>query len=89
MLIRRIAFCLALIAGWLYSTNTTAQQTTRITQYWEFLRGDLGGTGGSRKVQHANGQASIRIAVNGGKAVVAAVSKGMETGMTQPEKIIH
>lgn len=47
---------------------------------------DLGTAGGSRKVQLANGQASIRIAINEGTVIVAAAGKGMETGMTQLKK---
>lgn len=50
------------------------------------LLDDLGTAGGSRKVQLANGQASIRIAINDGTVVVAAAGKGMETGMTQIKK---
>jgi beta-galactosidase len=50
------------------------------------LLDDLGTVGGSRKVQLANGQASIRIAVNDGPVVVAAAGKGLETGMVQLKK---
>lgn len=50
------------------------------------LLDDLGTVGGSRKVQLANGQASIRVAVNEGTVVIAATGKGLETGMTQIKK---
>jgi beta-galactosidase len=50
------------------------------------LSDDLGTAGGARKVQLANGQASIRVVINDGTVVVAATAKGMETGMTQLKK---
>lgn len=50
------------------------------------LLDDLGTVGGSRKVQLANGQASIRVAINDGAVAVAAAGKGLETGMVQLKK---
>ena len=50
------------------------------------LLDDLGTVGGSRKVQLANGQASIRVAVNDGTVAVAAAGKGLETGIVQLKK---
>lgn len=44
---------------------------------------DLGTAGGSRKVQLANGQASIRVVNNSGKSVVAAAASGLATGLTE------
>ncbi len=44
---------------------------------------DLGTVGGSRKVQLANGQATIRIANNNGKSVVAATADGLTTGLIE------
>ncbi|WP_143307604.1 glycoside hydrolase family 2 TIM barrel-domain containing protein [Chitinophaga vietnamensis] len=46
------------------------------------LLDDLGTAGGSRKVQLANGQASIKILLNKGKSVVGVASKGMAAVFT-------
>ncbi|SEW56116.1 hypothetical protein SAMN04488122_6567 [Chitinophaga arvensicola] len=46
------------------------------------LTGNSDNTGSPAK---HNWKSDRPVAVNGGKVVVAAVSKGMETGMTQPE----
>lgn len=43
MLIRRMAACCTILIGLLYSTLVTARKSTRITQPWEFLKGDMGG----------------------------------------------
>ncbi|NIG56889.1 glycoside hydrolase family 2 protein [Chitinophaga sp. Cy-1792] len=47
------------------------------------LQDDLGTAGGSRKVQLANGQNSIRVANNSGKSIVAVAADGMSTGFIE------